>query len=260
MARLAGPTGQRGFTLVELMISMALLGLLSLSLWGVIVLGANSAGSGERVTEQARRLRIATGIVTRQIRSAEPIFLRQGEERLPFFSGDTDRVEFVTSTPQKPDASGLAMVRYWLEDGALMMSELPVYTVMANEEDSEEDPFPDGHLGTTTILLYDVDQLTFQYTRDIDDAVAWEDEWFAADIEELPAAVKIAVESDLADGPYWYHEIPVQVGAYNSLMGEEDFSKARKVGRDKKNKDDDEDEDLDDEDDADFEDDDDFED
>jgi prepilin-type N-terminal cleavage/methylation domain-containing protein len=253
--------GQRGFTLLELIVAMVLLGLMTLSIAGVVSLGAQSAGRGERLTEQSRRLRIATGIVTRQIRSVEPIFLKQDDERLPFFWGESDRVEFVTSTPQKPDASGLAMVRYWHEDGALMMSELPVYVVMAEEEDGDDQPFSESHLGVTTPLLYDVDALTFQYTRDIEDDVQWEDEWIGADIEELPAAVRISVESDLPDGPFWYHEIPVQVGSYNSLMGEEDFSKARRVGRDKKDKNDDDendDEDDDDSDDDDFEDDDDF--
>src|SRR5205085_9487981 len=67
--------GQRGFTLLELVIAMAVFAMIALGIFGVLVLGARSAGSGERVTEQARRYRIANEILSRQIAATEPIKL-----------------------------------------------------------------------------------------------------------------------------------------------------------------------------------------
>lgn len=239
---------QRGFTLLELLVAMTIMALMSVALFGVLSIGASSAGSGERITEQARRIRIATAIVTRQLRSTEPMQLVQDGERLPFFLGQSDEVQFVTTAPQKPDASGLALVNYWFEDGALMMSELPVYAVLALEDE-------DGGLSTTeapegirTPLLYDVDVLAFEYSRDGEDG-EWTDEWDASFEDELPSVVRVSVESSIPDGPFWYHEIPILVGAYNELTGEEDFRAARKVPKSASDVSDDDDIDNDDDDD-----------
>jgi general secretion pathway protein J len=242
------PSTQSGFTLLELIVAMTIMALMSLSLFGVVSLGAQSAGSGERITEQARRLRIATGIVTRQLRSTEPMQLVQDGERLPFFLGESEQVEFVTTAPQKPDASGLALVHYWLEDGSLMMSEVPVYAILAQEDEEGGLDTAEAPEGLRTALLYDVDVLVFQYTRDAEDG-EWLDEWDASFEDELPAAVRIVVESNVPDGPFWVHEVPLMVGAYNELTGEEDFRAARRVSRVANTDDGDaDDEDFDDED------------
>ena len=66
---------QGGFTLIELVISMVLLSLISLAIYGLTTIGAQAAGSGERRTEQTRRMRIATSLITRQLRSAAPLHL-----------------------------------------------------------------------------------------------------------------------------------------------------------------------------------------
>ncbi|RMD83326.1 MAG: prepilin-type N-terminal cleavage/methylation domain-containing protein, partial [Candidatus Dadabacteria bacterium] len=57
----------RGFTLVELVIAVTLMALLSLALYGVISVGARAASAAERRTEQARRLRVATNLIVRQL-------------------------------------------------------------------------------------------------------------------------------------------------------------------------------------------------
>ncbi len=215
-------TSERGFTLIELLVAITILALIATAIYGVVVLGANSAGSGERITEQARRLRIATSIVVRQIRSTVPQRVPIEDEGLqPFFLGEPDRIEFVTSAPQKPDGTGLAVVRYWLENDTLMIGEVPLFTAMTQESDDERG-FLDPGLSLPTVLLYDVAELRFGYQRGDGDEGDFEDEWDAAFEDDLPSVVRIEVEPTVEDGPYWYHEIPVMVGAMNEVAGEDD--------------------------------------
>ncbi len=222
-----GAARPAGFTLLELVIAMSVLGLISVAIYGVVVLGANSAGAGERITEQARRMRVATDLVARQIRSTEPIKLQIEEYNEPYFIGVEDSLEFVTSIPQRPGSSGLAIVRYWFDHdgGILMMSEVPLFAAM----DEEAYGLDDEEFAQQTELLYDIAELRLSYRRDAANDEEWQDEWIAADEDELPAAVRIEIEPATVDGPAWYHEIPVMVGVFNAITDASDFRPVRRA-------------------------------
>jgi len=225
---------QRGFTLLELVVAMTVFGMIGLGIFGVLVLGARSAGSGERVTEQARRYRVANDLLTRQIAAAEPIQLpaqgnddelteEEGEASAePFFFGDIETLEFVTTAPQRPDASGMAIVNYWVEDGTLRMSERPVFSAYGTSKSSEREEDT-----IATILLYDVESVTFSYQRE-SDTDEWLETWDARDDEQLPACVRIDVRPSAVGGPDFYHEIPVMVAVMNQVADvDEDFRPRR---------------------------------
>lgn len=222
---------QRGFTLLELIIAMTVFGMIGLGIFGVLVLGARSAGSGERVTEQARRYRVANDILARQIAATEPMQLPrqdegglddedEGQSAEPYFFGTADTLDFVTTAPQRPDASGMAIVNYWFEDGTLMMSEKPVFSAYGSGKELDRAQVEDT---TSTILLYDVESVTFAYQRE-SDSDEWLEEWDATEEDQLPACVRIDVRPSAVGGPDFYHEIPVMVGTFNQIAeADEDF-------------------------------------
>lgn len=219
--------GARGFTLVELVIAMTLMALIGVGLSGVLVIGARSASSAERKTEQARRYRIATELIVRQLRSTTALRLpedeneEQGEgEDVAYFIGESDRLSFITSAPQAPENSGLAVVDLWVEDGQLMLSESP-YFLLASE----------GKIGAefekltfAATLLYDVESISFEYQQSDLERETWADSWDASDDDALPVAVRIEVKPSIDGGPYWYHEVPLFVATLNEVTGEDHFS------------------------------------
>jgi general secretion pathway protein J len=220
--------GSRGFTLVELVIAMTLMALIAVGLSGVLVIGARSASSAERKTEQARRYRVATELIVRQLRSTAALRLPEdrndemGEgQDIAYFVGESDRLSFITSAPQMPENSGLAVVDLWVEDGQLMMSESP-YFVLASERKIGAE-FEELTFAAT--LLYDVESVTFEYQRSDLERDAWDNSWDASEEDSLPVAVKIEIDPSIDGGPYWYHEVPLFVATLNEITGEDQFSR-----------------------------------
>ena len=206
---------------------MTLMALIGVSLSGVIVVGARSASSAERKTEQARRYRVATELIVRQLRSTAALELPtgddEGDEKQGYFLGESQRLSFVTASPQSPASSGLAVVDLWLEDETLMMSEVPYFLLVA---DGKLDPKFEA-MTFSAPLLYDVGKLSFSFQRsDLEGSKGedWTDSWDAAEEDALPAAVRVEIEPALDGGPYWYHEIPLFVAALNEITGEEHFA------------------------------------
>ncbi len=235
--------GERGFTLLEMMVSMFIMALMSASIYGVLSMGARAAASGERKTEQARRLRLATDLMVRQLRSTVPIALIVDGESREFFVGEHDRVTFVTSAPQIPDSSGLSLVSYWREGDRLMYSEVPRFAVF----DAEDIDEITQELSMSTTLLYDVDAVSFWYRRNSSRDEEVSDEWDASKEDDLPAVVEIVVTPATPDGPSWHHQVPILVGVFNEISGEDDFRGRRRAVTREPEPDDDDDDDDDDE-------------
>jgi len=244
-------SAEAGFTLLELIVAMAVFALVGLGIFGVLVLGARSAGSGEKITEQARRYRVANEILSRQIAgtvslclpkhsggdelgsdssgpgAGDPDSLDDDEEdddeegggsttTEPYFFGNSDTVEFITTAPQRPDASGMSIVRYWVEDNALKMSEKPVFAAYGHSKKLDRKKTNSDESVTAT-LLYDVASVTFSYLRE-SDSDDWLDAWDANDENQLPATVRIDVKPSASGGPDFYHEVPVMMGAFNQIV------------------------------------------
>jgi general secretion pathway protein J len=187
----AGKTGQSGFTLLELLMTMAILVLIVGIMGSALQLGVRSWEKGEAHVEEFRRTRIVMGILAQQLKSFNPYMAKEEDEYFIAFEGTADGVKFVTPQSLRHYLiTGLKWVHYYAEDGeegkTLMVKESTVTGKDFLEEDEEE---PKGEVEPIA-LLPGLVSLTFEYfivKHDKEGAVeeeSWVESWSWRDIEE----------------------------------------------------------------------------
>src|SRR5262245_45567604 len=90
-----------GFTLLELMFSRTLLGVMLSMVYSVCATALAAVPRGEEVAARSARMRAATSLLARQVRSIISFPVEGEEESTPcYFWGNRYSFEFVTATPQ----------------------------------------------------------------------------------------------------------------------------------------------------------------
>ena len=119
-----GVTGRRqpGFTLLELLVAMALMGMVLVVLYSGLRLGLNGTDSGERRAEATHRLRLVQEFIRRQLAQSMTVYgLNERQELAVVFSGQPDSIEFVAPMLAQLGQGGLYRVRIGISDGRLSM-------------------------------------------------------------------------------------------------------------------------------------------
>lgn len=108
---------QQAFTLVELLIALALISLIVTLLFGAIRLGNRSWNSVEQHVEQTDQMRLVWRFLGGQISQARVVFQESAaSERHLVFSGLTDAMELVAPTPPYLGVGGLYLMRLHIGD------------------------------------------------------------------------------------------------------------------------------------------------
>ena len=125
----------RGFTLLEVLIAMTLLALVAGICYAAFHLGTRAVVKGEEAVVTAQRLRAATDVLIRQVKSMVPQgAVGQDGDRTTtyaFFIGTTTSMEFVTEAGQL-SGGGRARVRYEVDSDPprLVLTESPYFDAM----------------------------------------------------------------------------------------------------------------------------------
>ena len=137
-----------GFTLLELMISLTIVGLILVIVFGSLRIGARAWEKGEKDVEMHQRQRIVLDLVKRQIASTFVRVVNEKDKQPFFLKGDGESVEFVSRVPMVPgNQAGMVYVKYIIkeEDGSdkksLMFSEKNTLIIEKVREDQEEEDF-----------------------------------------------------------------------------------------------------------------------
>jgi len=172
--------GEKGFTLLELVIAITLVATIILIVTGAVRLGYRSINSGERKMENLERFRASLMILNAQIQSGVPLnYDDNGSKRL-YFEGSRDYMRLSTNYSIWGGRKGFVVVSYKIQ-----LEENGTATMYASE----------SLVGTTGIrqtrLLKDLDQIYFEYFyRDsVDEAGEWVDQW--TDDTKTPERVRI---------------------------------------------------------------------
>jgi len=192
-----------GFTLLELMISLTIVGLILVLIFGSLRIGARAWEKGEKDVEIHQRQRVVLENIKRQIAS---IFVRKvtGDDKQPFFlKGDGETMEFISRVSMLPaNQMGLVYVKYVVEAGdgsgktRLLFSEKNVVIIEKVMEDQDEEDFHE--------LIPGAQNIQFEYLgggTEEDEEPVWQETWDPETDKGAPLAVKITLEGDSYTAP-----------------------------------------------------------
>lgn len=203
------PRRAAGFTLLELMLAMSSLALLSAICYGAFHLGWRAVQRGEVAVVTAQRLRVASDVIIRQIKSTAAYAMRTPDEDIfPYFYGTPTWMKFIT-TGGLGQGGGLTRVVYHLENDPprLILEETRDFTPDSLGTEGEG---LGASTGRSTILLDGFRDLHFAYMLNESGDTEWKDVWSPSEEEALPAAVRIVVRGMPGlEVDTWGQEIPV---------------------------------------------------
>jgi general secretion pathway protein J len=177
-----------GFTLLELLIALSIVGVLLAIAFGGLRMGVMAWARGEDRAEHQQRARGLSQILIRTVGGAYPYqgFLVEGGEKRVLFSGAEHRVEFVSQTPALPSGvpAAFTAVVIALEDDAQGRALVVRQRVLPNRE-----PFKEA-----TVALRDptVQGVEFRY---LSAEGTWSDNWDPDNDKKLPSAIRIRVST-----------------------------------------------------------------
>jgi prepilin-type N-terminal cleavage/methylation domain-containing protein len=196
-----GASLRAGFTLLELIISIAILSAVLVTIYATLSMGSRTWDKGERDIEKVQRMRVVMDLLSREIKAAYPYKVTPGEldthKEFYLFDGQKDSLSFVSCVPLRGGAGKLSWLTFWVEEGMGL--------VVVERDALRSDIFKEREtLDTDEMVVLDANAtaIRFDYYRseegDTEEATdggdtAWEEKWDAEEEESMPQAVSVAV-------------------------------------------------------------------
>lgn len=180
-----------GFTLVELLVVLALTGLLALGLYQAFRVGARAADRANPDADAAAQFALVQDFMDREIVAAVPMPVPSDPTHAVQFEGGPDAVSFVGLPPAFVGLGGLHLLHLQLIDGRIEVSWEPLARGFESSEPSEPRP---------SILMEKVRTAVFAYFGPPapNEAPSWLENW--ADRPDLPKLIRLRII--LADGAH----------------------------------------------------------
>jgi len=187
-----------GFTLLELIISIALFAIIVLIIAGAVNLGYRSFSSGEKKMNAVERLRSSLTIIDAQIQSGVPLTLEDDGVKQYYFMGEQDSLKFSTNYSIWGGQRGYVIVNYRVDADVRGKRTLFASEYKVGMDNQKE-----------TKLLEGLDEITFDYFKQ--DATEEEGEWVSqwVDEEMMPTRIRINL---VKGGNSLSYIMPVRVG------------------------------------------------
>jgi general secretion pathway protein J len=180
---------QAGFTLLELIVAITLMGLVLVVLYSGLRLGLNSWDGGEQRAETTNRLRLAQEFLRRQLAQSITVYqINDRQEQSVVFAGRPDEIEFVAPMLAQLGQGGLYRVRIGVADGRLWIRWRPY--LPTNPEAGEE---------RETVLLEGVSEVEWAYfgpeqDNEPESPPRWRSDWTST--QRRPQLVRLNLNLD----------------------------------------------------------------
>ncbi|WP_346014582.1 prepilin-type N-terminal cleavage/methylation domain-containing protein [Thiocystis violacea] len=213
----------RGFTLIELVIALAIISLISLLLFSGLRLGSRSWESVEKVSGQISDLRLIDGFLMRTLRQARAATAVFDGAPTPIFAGNEARLELAAPLSGHVGISGLYVLRLELEERpsgkALVLTrwylhpeileggdDFPPWEPIKEEGIDSLSDYPSnmdaaGGAFGRTLLLEDVSLFEIAYYGQPDGETEpdWHDEWLEQ--SRLPTLIQLRLATETQSWP-----------------------------------------------------------
>ncbi len=171
---------EAGFTLLELMISIALIGVIVLIVGGAMRLGFRSVESGARKIDSLERIRTSLNIVDSQVQSEIPLTITDDTGTKYSFTGEKDSISFSTNYSIFGGEKGYVNVTYTVVTDSSGKKSLNATESIVGLEESRE------------VKLFDsFDDISFEYfyKGPTDENGQWVEQW--TDETSIPPKIKL---------------------------------------------------------------------
>jgi general secretion pathway protein J len=200
---------QAGFTLLELVVAMALLATMMLLLYSGLNFGIRSWDAGDVNGRRTADRRIGENFLRREIAELFPMRWKEPNVVKFAFEGERDRMRFVSSRPAGLSQGGLSLVGLEVQDegGGSRRRNLVMRRAMPDDEQKSFDPLDKAE---PTLMLAGVQSVSFEYFGSENDFTPpqWTDTWKPAN--RIPEAIRLHIVAD--DGPLPDMSVRISLG------------------------------------------------
>jgi general secretion pathway protein J len=187
---------QAGFTLIELVLAMVLLGTMMLLLYGGLSFSLRSWDAGDVNGRRTADRRIGANFLRRELSELFPMRWKEPMSLKFAFEGEAHKLKFVSSRPAGVSVGGLALVGLEVEQDAVgRKRNLVMRRAMPDDEAKSFDPLDKAE---RNILIADIDSVSFEYFGAENDfnPPTWVDAWKIP--YKVPEIIRLRVKD--ADG------------------------------------------------------------
>jgi general secretion pathway protein J len=200
---------ERGFTLIELVVAMALLGTMMLLLYSGLSFSVRSWDAGDVNGRRTADRRIGENFLRRELSELFPMRWKEPTVVKFAFEGEKDHLRFVSSRPAGIAQGGLSLVGLEVQDegGASRKRNLVMRRAMPDEEQKSFAPLDKAE---PTVMIAGVQGVTFEYFGAENDFTPpqWSDTWKPAN--RIPEAIRLRIVGD--DGPLPEMAVRISLG------------------------------------------------
>jgi general secretion pathway protein J len=185
-----------GFTLIEVLIAMTLLGIMVVLLFTSMKICADSWQKGEDKITQVNDIAVVYQFFQHHLSIAKPLWDDFTDDNEVFaFQGKNQELQFVSSFPASAKKSGLQYFSLKLinegNEQLIQVSITPFFPSAEGEEWRKEEVTLLRHVSSFSLSYYALDE---SETEGV-----WQEDWLEQNV--LPRLVKIKIERD--DGGFW---------------------------------------------------------
>ena len=194
--------GQRGFTLVEVLLAMVLVSMILVMAYSGLSTGTRAVDRGEAVVDRTNHLRIVHQFVRQQLSDVMPLQLpidgEIEETEVVFFEGDDRWIHFAGPMPGHLSSGGAYEQQLYFDRGRGGLELMFSHAILKHDED-----WPEGEEIEPIVLLGGIRRGRFAYLGLDDEGFPddWVDEW--EDPQVMPLMIRVEIELDDATRLTW---------------------------------------------------------